>query len=51
MFMHERDFNAKYRGRRGVDETKKVYADVTSFEDYVERNKENFMKSFSQVVA
>jgi len=51
MFIYWRDFNAQYRSRRSVDETKNVYSDLTSFEDYVQENKEIFVNSFVEVVA
>jgi hypothetical protein len=51
MFMYERDFSEQYCGKRSVDETKKVYAELTTFEDYVKDSKAKFIQSFSQVVA
>ena len=43
MFKYERDFGDAYCARRSIEQTKKYYADLTSFEDFAKANKSKFL--------
>jgi len=43
MFKYERDVGDAYCGRRSVEETKKYHSELTSFEAFVEANKNKFL--------
>lgn len=50
MFLYERDYNEQYRSRRGVEATRDVCSDLTSFAEYAQENKERFLQSVDKVV-
>lgn len=51
MFIYERDYNEQYRSRRSFVATREVLcADLTTFAEYAEQNKERFVQSVCKVV-